>query len=189
MTDKTKPIVDCFFALILIVPAILICVPIGLIYWFKEKENPLFSQERLGKDQNIFVLYKMRSMKKSATNSATHLQSNSNVTRMGAFLRKWKIDELPQIVNVLKGDMSFVGPRPGLANQIELANERKKRDIFSIKPGITGLSQVRDLDMSNPSKLAIVDEIYMNNRSLFFDLKILILTLTGKGRGDRIRPS
>ena len=116
---------------------------------------------------------------------ATHEVNSASLTRVGLILRKTKIDELPQVWNVLKNEMSLVGPRPCLPSQDELISERNKKNVLSIKPGITGLSQIQNIDMSTPIKLAQKDSEYLALRSLLLDLKILLKTATGSGQGDK----
>ncbi len=126
-------------------------------------------------------------MKKDTPSVATHLAQSSSITKMGNFLRKTKLDELPQLINVLKGDMSFVGPRPGLPNQFELTQEREVRGIFHFRPGITGLAQINEIDMSTPRKLAKYDQLMLKNLSIWLYFRIIIMTVTGKGLGDRVK--
>lgn len=118
---------------------------------------------------------------------ATHLVNKNAVTRFGSFLRKSKLDELPQLWNVLVGDMSLVGPRPNLPNQTELLQERESRKVYSVRPGITGLAQIQEIDMSTPQLLAETDASMIQNLNLFNYFKIIIATVTGKGFGDRIK--
>ena len=115
---------------------------------------------------------------------ATHLMNSKNITAFGRFLRSSKLDELPQLWNVLKGDMSLVGPRPGLLNQHELAKAREKYQIFEFLPGITGLSQLQGINMSEPDLLAKSDALMINSMSTSVYFKIIFLTIIGKGRGD-----
>jgi lipopolysaccharide/colanic/teichoic acid biosynthesis glycosyltransferase len=118
---------------------------------------------------------------------ATHLVQVSAITKWGSFLRKSKLDELPQLFNVLKGDMSFVGPRPNLFNQLELIEEREKRGVYSICPGITGLAQINKIDMSTPQRLAETDAKMIDHLNVFYYFKYIFLTVFGKGFGDRVR--
>ncbi|MFP4245441.1 MAG: sugar transferase, partial [Ectothiorhodospira sp.] len=118
---------------------------------------------------------------------ATHLASASAITPFGRFLRRTKLDELPQLWNVLKGEMSLVGPRPCLPNQEELIAERERRGVFNVRPGITGLAQVNGIDMSDPARLAEVDEQMVKHQTLRDYFRYLFLTATGKGAGDRVR--
>jgi O-antigen biosynthesis protein WbqP len=130
---------------------------------------------------------KFRTMRPGTASVATHLAEASAVTPFGRFLRRTKLDELPQLWNVLKGEMSLVGPRPCLPNQEELIAERQKRGVFEVRPGITGLAQVNGIDMSEPARLAEVDERMIRTLTLKDYFRYLVLTLTGKGSGDRVR--
>jgi lipopolysaccharide/colanic/teichoic acid biosynthesis glycosyltransferase len=114
------------------------------------------------------------------------LASANAVTPYGIFLRKTKLDELPQLWNVLKGDMSLVGPRPGLFNQQELTDARDKMGVYSARPGITGLAQVSDIDMSTPELLAETDAKMLQTLSITGYFKYILMTLTGKGSGDAV---
>lgn len=118
--------------------------------------------------------------------AGTHEVSAASVTSVGKFLRSSKLDELPQLWNVLRGEMSLVGPRPCLPVQEELIEERRKRGVLEVLPGITGLAQVEGIDMSDPQKLASRDADYTNSRSFGLDLKIIARTLFGGGSGDRV---
>ncbi|WGS22842.1 MULTISPECIES: sugar transferase [unclassified Bradyrhizobium] len=147
----------------------------------------IFKQHRVGLGQRIFTCYKLRTMHFETSTDATHNVSASSVTGLGRLLRRLKLDELPQLWNVFKGDMSLVGPRPCLPLQTELIEERQLRGVFSIRPGITGLAQVQGIDMSEPKRLAEVDAEYLAQQSLLYDLSLIIRTLGGGGSGDRIR--
>ncbi len=135
-------------------PVMLIVYVLGLF----DTGSPVFIQQRVGRHQRPFNLIKFRTMAVATESVATHLASRSSVTRLGAFLRKTKLDELPQLINVLRGEMSLVGPRPCLFNQQELIAERQARGVFDVLPGITGLAQVNAIDMSTPQKLAEWDQ-------------------------------
>ena len=179
-------IVDFFaalFGLILLSPIILI---IALIL-FIEHRKPFFIQERVGKDQKLFTLIKFRSMSPKAANLPTHEISADLITKTGKFIRATKLDELPQLWNVLKGEMSLVGPRPCLPTQEELIQERESRKVFSLRPGITGPAQVQNIDMSTPKKLAIEDSKMVGNLSVTDYLKYVLLTVTGSGQGDKVK--
>lgn len=123
----------------------------------------------------------------STQSVATHLVQSSSVTKWGSFLRRSKLDELPQLFNVLKGDMSFVGPRPNLFNQEELIQERDSRGLYSVRPGITGLAQIQKIDMSTPKLLAETDAQMICNWNTYNYFKYIFLTVFGKGFGDRIK--
>jgi lipopolysaccharide/colanic/teichoic acid biosynthesis glycosyltransferase len=118
---------------------------------------------------------------------ATHLVSASSITRFGNFLRKSKLDELPQLWNVFVGDMSSVGPRPNLFNQEELIQERDTRGVYSVRPGITGLAQIKKIDMSTPQLLAETDARMIQDLNTLSYFKLIFLTLFGNGFGDRVR--
>jgi lipopolysaccharide/colanic/teichoic acid biosynthesis glycosyltransferase len=128
-------------------------------------------------------------MKFGTEQSPTHEISASAITKSGKFLRKFKLDELPQVFNILKNEMSLVGPRPCLPSQTELIESREALGVYSVKPGITGYAQVSGVDMSKPSKLSCYDKEYIAFRSITFDLEIFFATLFGKGNGDRVRPA
>lgn len=147
----------------------------------------IFRQTRVGRHGREFTCYKFRTMYISAPNVATHEAPASAVTPLGAFLRRTKLDELPQAFNILANQMSLVGPRPCLPSQTDLIAERQARGVLSIKPGITGLAQVNDIDMSDPKLLAQWDERYLRLRSLLLDMKLIVQTAFGHGRSDRIR--
>jgi lipopolysaccharide/colanic/teichoic acid biosynthesis glycosyltransferase len=149
--------------------------------------SPIFLQERVGKGKQPFRLIKLRSMHVNTQSVATHLASAASITPFGHFLRKSKLDELPQLFNVLIGDMSFVGPRPNLFNQLELIEERAKRGVYSIRPGITGLAQIHKIDMSTPQLLAETDAKMIDHLNLCFYFKYIFLTVFGRGFGDRVR--
>lgn len=149
--------------------------------------SPLFRQERMGRNKKPFVLIKFRTMSMDTVSVASHLASRSSITRFGAFLRRTKLDELPQLWNVLKGDMSIVGPRPNLFSQHRLIRERDLLGIYNIRPGITGLAQINRIDMSKPVLLARKDNEMISSFSTFQYLKYIFVTILGKGFGDRIR--
>ena len=126
-------------------------------------------------------------MKVDTASVASHLASVSSITKLGGFLRKTKLDELPQLWNVLKGDMSLVGPRPNLFNQDELIAEREALGIYAVRPGITGLAQINEIDMSTPKLLAETDARMIREMSLRNYFSFIIQTVVGKGAGDRVR--
>lgn len=160
-----------------------------LILGWRDTGAPLFRQKRVGRGKQPFTLIKFRTMRLDTASVATHLASASAITPFGRFLRRTKLDELPQLWNVLKGDMSLVGPRPCLPNQDELIQERDRRGVFAVRPGITGLAQVNGIDMSDPVRVAMVDEKMIRNLRLGDYFRFLVLTLVGKGSGDRVRQS
>ena len=154
--------------------------------WF-DTGSPLFRQQRVGRRQKPFVLIKFRTMRPDTASVGTHQVNPAAITPYGRFLRRSKLDELPQLWNVLKGDMSLVGPRPCLPNQTELVQERERRGVFAARPGITGLAQVQGVDMSEPARLAELDALMLDKISLGLYLRLLLMTVTGSGSGDRVR--
>ena len=175
-------IVFSFLGLVILSPIIIILILIGLL----DTGYPIFRQERVGVNKKIFYLLKFRSMYLSTHNVATHLVELNAITNWGKILRKSKLDELPQLFNVLIGDMSFVGPRPNLFNQLELIEEREKRGVYTIRPGITGLAQTQKIDMSTPKLLAETDAKMIQELNVLSYFKYIFLTVFGKGFGDRI---
>ncbi len=171
-----------FFGLIVTFP---ILIGVYIIGYF-DTGSPVFIQQRVGKNKKPFNLIKFRTMSVDTKSVASHLASTASITKLGGFLRKTKIDELPQLINVLKGEMSFVGPRPNLFNQEELIMERDRRSVYTVLPGITGLAQVNTIDMSTPKLLAETDQKMIRTLTLKCYFKYIIQTATGSGSGDRI---
>jgi O-antigen biosynthesis protein WbqP len=169
--------------LFILSPLIILLLLIGVF----DTGSPIFHQERMGLNQKPFNLLKFRSMHVNTQAVATHLVQVSAITNWGSFLRKSKLDELPQLLNILCGDMSFVGPRPNLFNQNELIEEREKRGVYTIRPGITGLAQINKIDMSTPQLLAETDANMIYQLNIYFYFKYIFLTVFGKGFGDRIK--
>ena len=178
-------LIDIFASLLGLIFFSPIMVILYIIGYF-DTGSPIFRQERVGREKKPFQLIKFRSMNMNATSIATHLASASLITHFGNFLRKSKLDELPQLWNVLIGDMSLVGPRPNLFNQKELIEERESRNVYSIRPGITGLAQINKIDMSTPKLLAETDSKMIQGLNTLSYLKYIFLTVFGKGFGDRI---
>jgi O-antigen biosynthesis protein WbqP len=163
-------------------PVLLLLVVIG----FLDTGSPIFRQERVGRNKKPFTLVKFRTMRKDTASVASHLASADAITPFGRFLRRTKLDELPQLWNVLKGEMSLVGPRPCLFSQDELIAQRESRGVLSARPGITGLAQVNDIDMSTPALLAETDAIMLKGLTVGAYFKYILLTISGKGSGDRV---
>jgi len=178
-----------FFDFVFAVIGLLLGGPLLLALWvigFFMIGSPLFWQSRVGRQQKSFVLVKFRTMRPGTASVASHLVDGASITRWGRFLRRTKLDELPQLWNVLKGEMSLVGPRPCLFNQEELIRERAKRGVLNARPGITGLAQIKGIDMSTPVLLAETDAVMLSNLSLRNYFRYIFLTVTGKGQGDRV---
>lgn len=185
MTSVVIRILDFLFALCGLIcasPVLLVLFIIGLF----DTGSPIFRQVRVGRHQKPFVLVKFRTMKPDTASVASHLASASAITPFGSFLRRSKLDELPQLWNVLKGEMSLVGPRPCLFNQEELIQERASRNVFVVRPGITGLAQVNTIDMSTPVLLAQTDAKMIESLTLKDYFTYILQTITGKGAGDRV---
>lgn len=178
-------IFDAMFALlglILFSPLFLTLIVAGLI----DTGSPIFRQLRVGRNKKPFTLFKFRTMALNTESVASHLVSTTAVTQLGRFLRRTKLDELPQLWNVLVGDMSLVGPRPCLFNQTELIQERDARSVFDARPGITGLAQLKHIDMSMPQLLAATDEEMLAEMTLHSYFRYILNTVIGRGAGDCI---
>ena len=168
--------------LILTCPLLVILMIVGLF----DTGSPMFRQTRVGRNKKPFTLLKFRTMRPETAHVATHLADASAVTALGKFLRRTKFDELPQLWNVLKGEMSLVGPRPCLFNQQELIEARERLGVFHARPGITGLAQVNDIDMSTPELLAETDARMLASLGVKNYVRYILTTVTGKGSGDRV---
>lgn len=171
-----------FLGLVVGLPLLLLITLVG----FFDTGSPVFRQERVGRFKKPFILVKFRTMKKDTASVASHLASADAITPFGRFLRRTKLDELPQLWNVLKGEMSLVGPRPCLFNQQELITEREQRGVLNARPGITGLAQVNNIDMSTPALLAETDQKMLQDLTIGAYFKYIFLTVAGKGAGDRV---
>ena len=178
-------ILFAFLGLLFLFPILLVLFVIG----YFETGSPIFRQDRVGKGKMSFRLMKFRSMHVNAPSVATHLANANSITPFGRFLRKSKLDELPQLWNVFVGDMSLVGPRPNLFNQEDLIVERESRGVYSVRPGITGLAQINKIDMSTPQLLAETDAQMIQELNTLGYFKYIFLTVLGKGFGDRIKNS
>jgi lipopolysaccharide/colanic/teichoic acid biosynthesis glycosyltransferase len=168
---------------------------IGLLWWallivwalvkYGSQGPGIFAQERVGRYGNTFTCYKFRTMQQGTVQAGTHEVSQASVTPIGRFLRKTKLDELPQVWNILKNEISLIGPRPGLPVQKDLFAARQAWGVFDVKPGISGLAQVNNIDMSDPENLAKWDARYVALQSLVLDVKITLATVRGGGQGDK----
>lgn len=175
-----KRIIDFLLALIAIIILSPLFLIVSIIIKLESKGPVIFKQKRIGKDKKYFTIYKFRSMKTDTPKDMpTHLlnKAESHITPFGKIIRKTSIDELPQLFNILKGDMSIVGPRPALWNQDDLVAERDKYHANDIKPGLTGLAQVSGRDELEIPVKAKYDGDYVRKRSFLFDLKILFRTV------------
>ena len=175
---------DIVLALGLAIPATLVLIPCAIAIALEARANPLFIQTRVGLGQKHFRLVKLRTMPPQTKDLPSHEVGKQSILKTGKLFRAIKFDELPQVWNVLTGDMSFVGPRPCLPVQEELIRERAERGVYELKPGITGPAQLAGIDMSTPRKLAEADAAYRTGQSLTGDLGMLFRTFTGSGSGD-----
>lgn len=186
---KIKRLFDLIFSIILLILFFPLFLLIGICIVLESGSPIIFSSMRVGKNEKEFKLYKFRSLKQEAPSNkaSNNIERNKYVTRVGKIIRRTSIDELPQLINVIKGDMSLIGPRPCIQEEKELLNLRKKHDIFSIKPGLSGLAQIsgRDERAKDINAKVLKDREYIDNLSLFQDIKIFFITIfviiTGKG--------
>jgi lipopolysaccharide/colanic/teichoic acid biosynthesis glycosyltransferase len=183
-----KRAMDLGFAAVVVLLLWWLLAIIWFLVRFTSSGPGLFLQTRVGKGQRPFTCVKFRTMRLDTAQAGSHQISAAQVTVIGRLLRRLKLDELPQAINLIRGEMSLVGPRPCLPSQTELIQEREKRNVFSIVPGITGWAQMQAIDMSVPSLLAQVDAEYTVRRSVLLDLRIVLQTLRGQGMGDRTAP-
>lgn len=169
-------IFDILFSLI----GIILLSPLISILWiigFLESGSPLFLQKRVGRNHKTFTLIKFRSMPITTKSKGTHLIKNVKLTFFGKFLRKTKLDELPQLFNVFIGNMSLVGPRPCLLNQKKLIKERKKRGVLKVNPGITGLAQITGVTMEKPTLLAKTDFKMIKSMNFYYYFYYIFKTI------------
>ena len=167
---------DIFFSLI----GLFFLLPVLILLWiigFFENGSPMYKQMRVGINQHPFLLVKFRTMRRNTLSVATHLIDDKAITLYGNFLRRTKLDEIPQLLNVLSGDMSLVGPRPCLLNQRRLIKERKKRGVFKVKPGITGLAQISGVNMKTPTLLSKTDFKMIKKMNLFYYFYYIFKTI------------
>lgn len=175
---------DITICVLLMVPVLIVTATILPVVWLDTKASPVFWQKRIGRAGRPFTMLKLRTMRIDTPHCASHEIDASRITRSGRMLRRAKIDELPQLWNVLVGDMSLVGPRPSLPSQVELIEERSRLGVLAIRPGITGIGQLAGLDMSEPVALAQADAAYLGRWTLWGDIILLAQTARGKGSGD-----
>jgi len=166
-------------SLILIILISPILALVSLVVIFDDGFPVFFKQKRVGKNNRHFWIYKFRTMKKETPNIASHLlqDSKSHYTKSGPLFRKYSLDELPQLLNILKGDITFIGPRPALYNQDDLVQLRTEKEIHLLTPGVTGWAQVNGRDELSIQDKVNMDEYYLQNQTILLDLKILWLTI------------
>lgn len=179
-----------FFDFVFSLIGVLVLWPIWVIIYLIglfDTGAPILVQERMGKNLEPFKLYKFRTMHLDTRQVPSHHACESSVTKFGRFLRRTKLDELPQLINVLKGDMSLVGPRPVILSQTEVIKAREMKDVYNHLPGVTGLSQINKIDTSNPIRLAAVDAKMLKELTLRSYFAFILSTIIGKGRGDNVK--
>lgn len=189
MTER-RYIVRRIFDVVAVLTAAPVILPVCLLLMILIRRDSeggaLFVQQRVGRHQQPFRLYKLRTMAHDTGDHPSHHVGIAYVTRIGRFLRRTKLDELPQLWNILKGDMTFVGPRPCLPSQRDVIELRAARDLFDVLPGITGPAQIRNIDMASPSLMVRVEADYFGMATARSDLVIVLRTLLGAGGGDPV---
>ncbi len=169
-----------FFAFIILIILSPVFIAVAFAIFLEDGSPIFFKQKRVGINYTFFNIYKFRSMKKNTPNVATHLLENpeSYLLRIGALLRKLSLDELPNLLNIIKGEMVFVGPRPALYNQDDLMALRVATGVERLKPGITGWAQINGRDDISIEKKVQLEQEYLYKRSILFDIEIIIKTFT-----------
>jgi len=163
----------CLIGLILILPFMLIA---SLLIFLEDGFPVFFKQKRIGLNKQTFTIFKIRTLKRNAPQVGTHEIEERYKLTVGSIVRVLKLDEFPQLLNVIRGDLNLIGPRPGLESQLVLEEARMVQGVFDTKPGITGLAQVLGYDMSKPEMLAEIDKLYVNNKSLKLNTIIFLGT-------------
>jgi O-antigen biosynthesis protein WbqP len=168
------------FALIVIIILSPVFLVVALVIFIEDGSPIFFKQKRVGIKYSFFNIYKFRSMKKNTPNVATHLLTNPDqyLLKIGKFIRKTSLDELPNLINIIKGQMVFVGPRPALYNQDDLMAIRVAKGVDKLKPGITGWAQINGRDEISIAKKVQLEQEYLYKKSVLFDIEILIKTFT-----------
>jgi O-antigen biosynthesis protein WbqP len=168
------------FALFLLVILSTLFIIVALVILFEDGFPVFFTQKRVGINYSFFNIYKFRSMKKNTPNVATHLLENPDqyLLKIGKFIRKTSLDELPNLINIIKGEMVFVGPRPALYNQNDLMALRVAAGVDKLKPGITGWAQINGRDDISIEKKVELEKEYLQKKSFLFDIQIIIKTFT-----------
>lgn len=190
MYKTVKRCIDFTLSLIGLLCLSPILLLIALIIKLESKGKILFTQRRIGKNKQLFSIYKFRTMRSDTPKDMpTHLLSNPEkfITRFGAFLRKSSLDELPQLINILVGDMSIIGPRPALWNQDDLIAERDRYGANDILPGLTGWAQINGRDELPIAEKAKLDGEYVTKMSLLFDVRIFLMTFIKVLRSEGIK--
>jgi O-antigen biosynthesis protein WbqP len=182
----SKRAFDVVLAVVLLPFAGVALLVLGILVRLTSPGPILFRQERVGRNGRLFVCLKLRTMHQGTASAPSHEIGSSAVTSLGRILRATKLDELPQLWNILCGDMSFVGPRPCLPSQTALIEARRRLRVDALRPGVTGVSQVAGVDMRDAERLARLDVTYLDIMSLRSDVGLILRTALGSGRGDRV---
>lgn len=189
MYPKVKRLLDIILAVCILIGAWPFMLIAAVAIKIEDPKGPvIFKQTRVGKDKKPFKIYKFRSMWTKTPDVPTHLLSDPNqfITKVGAFLRKTSIDEVPQLINILKGDMSFVGPRPSLFSQEDLIEERDKLNVHSVRPGLTGLAQVSGRDELPIPVKAAYDGEYIEKMSFKLDVSLFFRTFISVAKSEGV---
>ena len=186
--DPVKRVIDLGLSAVLLVAAAPLLLVIAATIKATSPGPVLFRTRRVGRDHRLFTMLKFRTMRIDTPQVATHLleQPDRFLTPVGGFLRRTSLDELPQLMNVLRGDMSLVGPRPALFNQHDLVELRTRHGVQVLLPGVTGWAQVNGRDNLSTEEKVVFDAEYLRNRGLSLDLRILFLTLQRVARADSV---
>lgn len=184
-----KRIFDFVFSLMAFIVFSPIILIICLIIKVTSPGPVFFRQRRIGKDNKEFKILKFRTMRIDTPNVATHLLENPDhwITPIGKFLRKTSLDELPQLINIIKGDMSIVGPRPALYNQYDLKDMRTKANVHKLMPGLTGLAQISGRDELSLEDKVALDKEYLDKENIVFDIKIIFMTVFSVLKSDGVQ--
>lgn len=179
-----KRSIDLAACLLLLPVALPLCALLMLAIRVESAGSPLFVQSRVGRGERPFRILKLRTMRADTAHLPSHEVGGRHITRVGRLLRRLKLDELPQLLNVLAGSMSLVGPRPCLPIQAELIAARRERGLFRLRPGVTGPAQLTGVDMSEPIRLAEVEAEYFARATALSDIRLILITVLGTGSGD-----
>ena len=180
---------DRIFAILLLILLTPIFIIVGILILFEDGFPVFFRQKRVGVNYSFFNIYKFRSMKKNTPNVATHLLQNPEqyVLKIGKVLRKLSLDELPNLINIVKGEMAFVGPRPALFNQDDLMELRIESGVDKLKPGITGWAQINGRDEISLEEKVKFEKEYLIRKSFWFDIKIMVFTFISVLKSDGVK--
>lgn len=181
--------INRIFASVILILLAPIFILVALFIFFEDGFPVFFKQNRVGQNYSFFNIYKFRSMKKNTPNVATHLLENPGqyVLKIGRVLRKLSLDELPNLLNIIKGEMVFVGPRPALYNQDDLMQLRLKAGVEKLKPGITGWAQINGRDEISLEEKVALEKEYLERKSFWFDMKIIVFTFTSVLKSDGVK--